>query len=184
LPSNNQINLEMNRILFLFIVLCTSITTAQSFKVTKDGFVNEDTNQNFVVIESNGKSQKGMFEAVKSGINKILLNSEIENIEDKECSTISVLAGYKRNKNSDYKFRYKIEFEFKDNAVKLQIAYIDIISKYSVMYFQKEAGKEYEDNVTFLVKENGKVRIYERDFLEDFSDDIIKETKRAVKQAW
>ncbi|MFC2531695.1 MAG: hypothetical protein ACFNVN_01050, partial [Capnocytophaga ochracea] len=86
----------MNRILFLFIVLCTSITTAQSFKVTKDGFVNEDTNQNFVVIESNGKSQKGMFEAVKSGINKILLNSEIENIEDKECSTISVLAGYKR----------------------------------------------------------------------------------------
>ena len=49
----------MKKLLFLLITLCTSLSMAQSFIITKDGFVNEDTNQDFVVIESNGKSQKG-----------------------------------------------------------------------------------------------------------------------------
>ena len=174
----------MDRILFLFIVLCTSITTAQSFKLTKDGFVNEDTNQDFVVIESNGKSQKGMFEAVKSGINKVLLNPKIEKIEEIEYSTISVIATNKIKHSNLSKFRYKIEFSFKDNAIKIQITYIDMIGDKTVMYFEKESSEEYDKNVSFFVKENGKVRNYERELLEDFSDDIIKETKRAVKQAW
>ena len=149
----------MKKLLFLLITLCTSLSMAQSFIITKDGFVNEDTNQDFVVIESNGKSQKGMFEAVKSGINKVLLSNFLS-------------------------FRYKIEFSFKDNAVKIQITYIDIIGYKKVMYFKKESGKEYDKNVSFLVKENGKIRSYERGLLEDFSDDIISETKRAIKQAW
>nr|DAR71598.1 MAG TPA: protein of unknown function (DUF4468) [Caudoviricetes sp.] len=174
----------MKKLLFLLITLCTSLSMAQSFIITKDGFVNEDTNQDFVVIENNGKSQKGMFEAVKSGINKVLLNPEIEKIEETEYSTISVVAANKIRHSNFLSFRYKIEFSFKDNAIKIQITYIDIIGNKKVMYFEKEAGKEYDKNVSFFVKENGKVRSYEKELLEDFSDDIIKETKRAVKQAW
>lgn len=174
----------MKKLLFLLITLCTSLSMAQSFIITKDGFVNEDTNQDFVVIESNGKSKKGMFEAVKSGINKVLLNPEIEKIEETEYSTISVVAANKIRHSNFLSFRYKIEFSFKDNAVKIQITYIDIIGYKKVMYFKKESGKEYDKNVSFLVKENGKIRSYERGLLEDFSDDIISETKRAIKQAW
>ncbi|WP_311321075.1 hypothetical protein [Capnocytophaga sputigena] len=174
----------MKKLLFLLITLCTSLSMAQSFIITKDGFVNEDTNQDFVVIESNGKSQKGMFEAVKSGINKVLLNPEIEKIEETEYSTISVVAVNKIRHSNFLSFRYKIEFSFKDNAVKIQITYIDIIGYKKVMYFKKESGKEYDKNISFLVKENGKIRSYERGLLEDFSDDIISETKRAIKQAW
>ena len=174
----------MKKLLFLLITLCTSLSMAQSFIITRDGFVNKHTNQDFVVIESNGKSQKGMFEAVKSGINKVLLNPEIEKIEETEYSTISVVAANKIRHSNFLSFRYKIEFSFKDNAVKIQITYIDIIGYKKVMYFKKESGKEYDENVSFLVKENGKIRSYERGLLEDFSDDIISETTRAIKQAW
>jgi hypothetical protein len=173
----------MKKLLFLLITLCTSLSMAQSFIITRDGFVNKHTNQDFVVIESKGKSQKGLFDAVKSGISKISQYSEIKKIEEEENSKLSVIAIYKKSLSSNKLFRYRMNFEFKEGAVKLQIIYLDITKGNRVKYFKRDNYTTYTKRDSFLIDDSGKVTCC-REFLEDLSDDIILETKRAIKQAW
>lgn len=156
---------------------------AQSFIITKDGFVNEATKQNFVVIECSGKSQKGLFDAIKSGISKISQYSKIEKIEEEPNSTLSVVAVFRKSSSSNKFFRYRMIFEFKEGAVKLQIIYLDITNGNRVKYFKRDNYTTYTKKDSFLINDSGKVTCC-KEFLEDLSDDIIKETKRAVKQAW
>lgn len=156
---------------------------AQSFIITKDGFVNKHTNQDFVVIECNGKSQNGLFDAVKSGILKISQYSQIDKIEEESKSTLSVVAVFRKSLHYNKFFRYRMNFEFKDGAVKLQIIYLDMKSGNRIRYFKRDDYTTYTKRDSFLIDDNGNVTCC-KEFLEDFSDDIISETKRIVKQAW
>ena len=172
----------MKRILFILIVSIPFLGYSQRFLLTPNGFVNKDTNQNFVVIDINQKKQQGMYEAVKSSLEKIL-NSRIETINENEYSNLSVVAVFNK-KRGGYDFKYKINYEFRDGAVKIDIIFLEVNKddkyiKLSKGYEESSNAKKYK----YIYNEQGK-KLMSTEYFEDFSDDVISKTKKVIKQSW
>jgi len=116
----------MKKVFILMFITLSTFCKAQTFELTKDGFVNkQDPQKTFVVVEYPNKTQQQLFESALNAVGKVFISPNT--VTNKvEYSQISLHATYPSitwrspaGRKLFFDMDYNLIFEFKDGRMRI-----------------------------------------------------------------
>ena len=116
----------MKKVFILMFITLSTFCKAQTFELTKDGFVNkQDPQKTFVVVEYPNKTQQQLFESALNAVGKVFISPNT--VTNKvEYSQISLHATYPSRtwrspagRKLFFDMDYNLIFEFKDGRMRI-----------------------------------------------------------------
>lgn len=162
----------MKKVLFLFLVMFSLHTMAQTFQLTPNGFADSSNiERNFIVKEFKGESQKQLFDRALISIGKNFVSPKdvISKVEYSQITINGILKNVTARHSLGMTFPFDMNFdlvlEFKDGRIKINAPTIISITQQGQYNLELHINKKSRGS-SFLVSEpyifNNKGKVVEK----------------------
>ncbi len=169
-------------------MLLPIISSAQSFVLTPEGFMNaDDQEKSFIVIEMPG-TQAELYNKAKSAVTSIWKSAkDVMSYSEPDVITVNGFDSgsiWKKHMGMTfvYDFNYRFQFQFKDGKIRIDAPSIDqAVNKKSTLYFGKGKGSTMSGTM-YIFNEKGELK--QKDFkaqAENFVNGIVSTFVDKVK---
>jgi hypothetical protein len=184
----------MKKVLILFILLPIFVNAQSNyFTLTKTGLIpTNDKDKNHIILIFEGIDKKKLFQKVKSYIRKMSVSDkDVVDFYDDSTITANIIArdvvNYKKKLSFNYRYHlnYTIDYEFKDEAIKISIP--KIVKIYSTrvvgkIHLQQRKGA-FPQMIVF--KKNGKLKTPSvKMSIEEYFKNYFDGLKNEIKTNW